>query len=87
MPLITVDLALDFGPSSSGKSVIIASTEGNRSVPGREAERAKQIVLGTAGISARDAIHLAVMERSGIESIMSFDSGLDQFPGITRIHR
>jgi hypothetical protein len=30
---ITVDLSKDFGKSSSGKSVIIATTEGNVTVP------------------------------------------------------
>lgn len=33
---IKVDLSKDFGPSSSGKTTIIATTEGNVSVPGRE---------------------------------------------------
>ncbi|MBW6484543.1 MAG: hypothetical protein M0P74_03165 [Syntrophales bacterium] len=33
---IKVDLSKDFGPSSSGKTVIIASTEGNISVDGHE---------------------------------------------------
>ncbi|MDO9462506.1 MAG: hypothetical protein Q7J61_01735 [Deltaproteobacteria bacterium] len=33
---ITVDLSKEFGPSSSGKTIIIASTEGNISVPGAE---------------------------------------------------
>ena len=33
---ITVDLSKDFGKSSSGKSTIVASTEGNMTVPGRE---------------------------------------------------
>ena len=33
---ITVDLSKDFGPSSSGKTIIIASTEGNVSVSDRE---------------------------------------------------
>lgn len=33
---ITVDLSQNFGKSSSGKSIIIASTEGNVTVPGRE---------------------------------------------------
>lgn len=33
---IKVDLSKEFGLSSSGKSVIIASTEGNQSVEGRE---------------------------------------------------
>ena len=34
--VITVDLTKNFGLSGSGKSIIIASTEGNVSVPGRE---------------------------------------------------
>jgi hypothetical protein len=33
---IKVDLSKDFGPSSSGKTTIIASTEGNISIPERE---------------------------------------------------
>jgi uncharacterized protein len=48
-------------------------------------ERAKEIVLGYAGLSARDAVHLAVMEQHRIDRILSFDSGFDQFPGITRL--
>jgi len=48
-------------------------------------ERAKDIVLGYPGLSARDAVHLAVMENHGIDRILSFDSGFDQFPGIVRI--
>jgi predicted nucleic acid-binding protein len=48
-------------------------------------ERAKEIVLGYTRLSARDAVHLAVMEHHGIDQILSFDSGLDQFPGITRL--
>ena len=48
------------------------------------AERAKQIVLGYRQLSARDAVHIAVMEHHGIEQIMTFDSGFDGFPGITR---
>ncbi len=33
---ITVDLSKEFGPSASGKTIIVASTEGNIAVPGRE---------------------------------------------------
>jgi hypothetical protein len=33
---ITVDLSKESGKSSSGKSIIIGSTEGNVSVPGKE---------------------------------------------------
>ena len=32
---LTVDLTQEFGPSSSGKTIIIASTEGNFPLPGR----------------------------------------------------
>lgn len=49
------------------------------------AVRAKEIVMGYRQISARDAVHLAIMEHHGIEQILSFDSGFDGFPGITRL--
>lgn len=32
---IRVDLSKEFGPSASGKTIIIASTEGNVSIPDR----------------------------------------------------
>jgi uncharacterized protein len=48
-------------------------------------ERAKEIVLGYRQLSARDAVHLAVMKRHGIEQILSFDSGFDRFPGVIRL--
>jgi predicted nucleic acid-binding protein len=50
-----------------------------------DAERAKQIVLGNRHLSARDAIHLAVMDHHGIDRILTFDSGFDGFPGVTRL--
>lgn len=48
-------------------------------------ERAKQIVLAYRRLSARDAIHLAIMQEHGIEHILSFDTGFDSFPGIRRL--
>jgi uncharacterized protein len=50
-------------------------------------ERAKQIVLGYETLSARDAVHLSVMEQNGIQNILSFDAGFDGFPGITRLYQ
>jgi predicted nucleic acid-binding protein len=47
--------------------------------------RAREIVLGYSTLSARDAIHLAVMEREGITRILTFDAGFDGFPGIERL--
>ncbi|MGO9088780.1 MAG: type II toxin-antitoxin system VapC family toxin [Candidatus Sulfotelmatobacter sp.] len=55
------------------------------SVDGKVVQRAKQIVLGYRQLSARDAVHLSVMEQNGIERILSFDSGFDAFPRITRL--
>jgi hypothetical protein len=49
-------------------------------------ERAKRVVLGNAQLSARDAVHLAIMQQHGIKKILSFDSGFDGFPGVTRIN-
>jgi len=48
-------------------------------------ERAKEIALGYRNLSARDALHVAVMQQHGVQGILSFDSGFDQFPGIRRI--
>jgi predicted nucleic acid-binding protein len=50
-----------------------------------DAERARTIVLGHPALSARDAIHLATMERQGATRIMTFDAGFDGFPGVERI--
>ncbi|MGA7686554.1 MAG: type II toxin-antitoxin system VapC family toxin [Terriglobales bacterium] len=54
-------------------------------IDGRVVQRAKQIVLGYRQLSARDAVHLSVMEQNGIDRILSFDSGFDAFPRITRL--
>lgn len=52
-----------------------------------DVERAKTIVLGRRRLSARDAIHVAVMEREGVRRILTFDAGFDAMPGIERISR
>ena len=33
---ITVDLSKDFGPSKSGKTIVVASSLGNQSIPDKE---------------------------------------------------
>ena len=48
-------------------------------------QRAKSIVLASPQLSARDALHLAVMEQNSIAKILSFDVGFDGYPGITRL--
>lgn len=50
-----------------------------------DANAAKQIVLGVTQLSARDALHVAVMRRRGVERILTFDAGFDGVPGVTRL--
>jgi len=52
-----------------------------------DAMRASEIVQNRIVMSARDAIHIAVMERHDIRSILSFDADFDRWPGLERIHR
>ncbi len=54
-------------------------------IDGNAVERAKTIVLERAQLSARDAIHVAVMQQQGIARILSFDSGFDAVPGVERV--
>jgi predicted nucleic acid-binding protein len=47
--------------------------------------RASEILEEPLGLSARDALHIAIMERHGVERIMSFDADFDRCPAVTRI--
>lgn len=50
-----------------------------------DVSRARRLVLTTISLSARDALHLAVMQRREIDRIVSFDAGFDGIVGITRL--
>src|SRR5207244_9586353 len=50
-----------------------------------QVEDAKGIILGGYGLSARDAVHVAVMRAHGIRRILSFDTGFDRYPGLERL--
>jgi predicted nucleic acid-binding protein len=50
-----------------------------------DAERAKAIVLERRDLSARDALHAAVMQHRDVTRILTFDGGFDNIPGIARI--
>jgi uncharacterized protein len=54
-------------------------------ITARDVDRAKTIVLGNTRLSARDAVHAAVMQRHGVTRIMSFDAGFDVLPGLVRL--
>ena len=55
------------------------------SIDFRDVDRAKDVVLATQALSARDALHIAAMERHSVTRILTFDSGFDTFPGIVRV--
>lgn len=46
---------------------------------------AKATVLARRKFSARDALHLAVMEEQGVSEILTFDAAFDGYPGIERL--
>lgn len=50
-----------------------------------DVERAKTIVLGRPALRARDALHVAVMERHRVTRVMSFDADFDRMPGLVRL--
>jgi uncharacterized protein len=52
-----------------------------------DVEDAKKVLDGIPTLSARDALHVAVMRRRDVRRIMSFDTGFDQAPGVSRIPR
>ena len=50
-----------------------------------EVRAAKTLLDSVDGLSARDAVHVAVMRRAGVHRILSFDQGFDVCPGIDRL--
>lgn len=50
-----------------------------------DVDRARTVLLGRWTLSARDALHVAVMQRHGVERVLSFDRHFDEVPGIERV--
>lgn len=48
---------------------------------------AKEILFSYKNLSARDALHVAHLQRYKIKTLLSFDSGFDQIPGLTRLYQ
>ena len=51
-----------------------------------EIRAARTIIESVAGVSARDALHAAIMRSRRVNRILSFDKGFDAVPGIERLH-
>lgn len=50
-----------------------------------EIRAARELLASVPSLSARDALHVAVMRKSGATRILSFDSGFDDCPGVERL--
>ena len=50
-----------------------------------DTDRARDILCSTSHISARDAVHAAVMLNHDVERIATYDAGFDRVPGIRRL--
>ncbi len=50
-----------------------------------EVRAARALIGSVNGLSARDALHVAVMRKAGTDRILSFDRGYDRCPGIERL--
>lgn len=46
---------------------------------------ARRVLRSTLSLSARDAVHIAVMQRRGVGDVLSFDRAFDGIPGIVRL--
>jgi predicted nucleic acid-binding protein len=52
-----------------------------------DVEQAKSLMLSVTSLSARDAVHAAIMKRRGVRRLMSLDAGFDALPWVERIGR
>ena len=50
-----------------------------------EIHAARELLATVPGLSARDALHVAVMRTVGCSRVLSFDAGFDSCPGIVRV--
>jgi uncharacterized protein len=50
-----------------------------------DTDRARDLVCGTQGVSARDSVHAAVMLNNDLEWIATFDTGFDSISGVRRL--
>lgn len=54
-------------------------------VEAEDVQRARDVMMGLGKLSARDALHVAVMKRRGITRVLSFDAGFDAVGWVERV--
>jgi len=55
-------------------------------VEAADVQRARDVLLSRPRMSARDALHAAVMQRRGVDHILSYDAGFDALAWLERIY-
>ncbi len=65
--------------------VLLAIVDEVFPVEGEDVDRAREVLLHRPTLSARDSLHVAIMERHEIGRILSFDTGFDGVPRIRRL--
>jgi predicted nucleic acid-binding protein len=77
---VAIDCREAIGPATD---VLLDVVECVFPVEREDVERARWLVMSTP-LSARDAVHVAIMQRHAVRTIMSFDRGFD---AVARIER
>ncbi len=54
-------------------------------IDAEDVQRARDVMMGLGKLSARDALHVAVMKRRGITRVLSFDAGFDAVGWVERV--
>ena len=54
-------------------------------VEAEDVKQARDVMMGLGKLSAREALHVAVMKRRGITRVLSFDSGFDAVGWVERV--
>jgi uncharacterized protein len=54
-------------------------------VEAEDVKGARDVLMGLAKLSPRDALHVSIMNRRGVQRVMSFDCGSDAVEWIERV--
>ena len=77
---VAIDRRDAIGPASDA---LLGVVDEVYPVEREDVERARRLVQATR-LSARDAVHVAIMRRRGVDRILTFDRGFDGIAGIAR---
>jgi len=77
-----IDRADAIQPAFDALSAVV---DGVYPIDADDVDRARSVLLGRWTLTARGALHVAVMQQHGIDRILSFDRHFDEVPGVERL--